>query len=39
MKQLILAAIAMLGLGVGSALAQSYTHEAPPQADQHGVQH
>jgi hypothetical protein len=30
MKQLILAAIAVLGLGAGSALAQSYSHAAPP---------
>jgi hypothetical protein len=30
MKHLILAAIAVLGLGVGSALGQSMAHEAPP---------
>ena len=30
MKQLILAALAVLSLGVGSAFAQSYSHEAPP---------
>ncbi len=30
MKQLVLAAMAVLGLGAGSALAQSYSHAAPP---------
>jgi hypothetical protein len=30
MKQLILAAFAVLGLGVGTAFAQSFAHEAPP---------
>ncbi|MGD0104413.1 MAG: hypothetical protein ABSC06_10285 [Rhodopila sp.] len=30
MKRLILAAVAVLGLGVGTTLAQSYSHEAPP---------
>jgi hypothetical protein len=30
MRQLFLAAIALLGLGVGSAYAQSFSHEAPP---------
>jgi hypothetical protein len=31
MKQLILAAFAVLTLGVGSAFAQSFAHEAPPR--------
>jgi hypothetical protein len=35
MKQLILAAIAVLGLGVGSAYAQSFAHEAPPTSQTH----
>jgi hypothetical protein len=30
MKHLILAAIAVLALGVGGAFAQSYSHAAPP---------
>ena len=30
MKRLILAAVAVLSVGVGSAVAQSYSHEAPP---------
>jgi hypothetical protein len=30
MKQLLLAAITVLGLGAGSAYAQSFAHEAPP---------
>jgi hypothetical protein len=30
MKRLILAAAAVLGLGVGGAFAQSYSHAAPP---------
>jgi hypothetical protein len=34
MKQLILAALAVLSLGVGSAFAQSYSHEAPPNNHQ-----
>ena len=34
MKQLILAAIAVLSLGIGSAFAQSFAHEAPPHANQ-----
>jgi hypothetical protein len=34
MRQLILAALAVLSLGVGSAFAQSYSHAAPPQSDQ-----
>jgi hypothetical protein len=34
MKHLILAAIAVLSLGVGSALAQSFSHEAS-RASQH----
>ena len=29
MKQLILAAVAVLSLGIGSAFAQSFAHEAP----------
>jgi len=32
MKQLILAAVAVLTLGVGSAFAQSLSHAAPLQA-------
>jgi hypothetical protein len=32
MKQLILAALAVLSLGVGSAFAQSYSHAAPPSS-------
>jgi hypothetical protein len=32
MKQLILAAVAVLTLGVGSAFAQSFAHEMPPKA-------
>lgn len=31
MKQLILAAAAVLTLGVGSAFAQSYAHAMPPK--------
>jgi hypothetical protein len=31
MKQLILAAVAVLTLGVGSAFAQSFAHEMPPK--------
>jgi hypothetical protein len=31
MKQLILAAVAMLGIGIGVANAQSLAHEAPDQ--------
>ena len=34
MKQLVLAALAVLGLGAGSAYAQSYSHSAPP-TEQH----
>jgi hypothetical protein len=34
MKQLILATIAVLSLGIGSAFAQSFAHEAPPHANQ-----
>jgi hypothetical protein len=34
MKQLILAAFAVLSLGVGSAFAQSYAHDAPPSNHQ-----
>jgi hypothetical protein len=37
MRQLILAAAAVLGLGVGSAYAQSYAHSAPPAASQQGL--
>jgi hypothetical protein len=33
MKQLFPAAIAVLSLGTGNALAQSLAHEAPPQAN------
>jgi hypothetical protein len=36
MKQLILAAIAVLSLGVGSAFAQSLAHEAPSQSSGQG---
>ena len=36
MRQLILAAVAVLTLGVGSAFAQSYSHGAPP-AGPHAV--
>jgi hypothetical protein len=32
MKQLLLAAVAVLGVGAGSAFAQSLAHEAPPRA-------
>jgi hypothetical protein len=31
MKQLILAAVAVLTLGVGSAFAQSFAHDMPPK--------
>jgi hypothetical protein len=34
MKQMILAALAVLSLGVGSAFAQSYSHAAPPNHQQ-----
>jgi hypothetical protein len=34
MKQLILAAIALVGLGLGSAYAQSFAHDAPPPVHQ-----
>jgi len=34
MKQLLLVTAAMLGLGVGSAFAQSYSHAAAPHANQ-----
>ncbi|HEY0183940.1 MAG TPA: hypothetical protein VGC09_14125 [Rhodopila sp.] len=37
MKQLILATIAVVGLSMGSALAQSFSHGAPPNSDQHRV--
>jgi hypothetical protein len=33
MKRLFLAMAALLSLGVGSAVAQSFAHEAPPHAD------
>jgi hypothetical protein len=36
MKQLILAAIAVLSLGAGSAYAQSLAHEAPSQGNGQG---
>jgi hypothetical protein len=36
MKQLLLAAVAVLGLGVGSAMAQSFAHEAPPVQQHQG---
>jgi hypothetical protein len=36
MKQLILAAVAVLSLGVGSAFAQSLAHEAPSQSSGQG---
>jgi hypothetical protein len=36
MKQLILAAVAVLSLGVGSAFAQSFAHEAPSQSSGQG---
>jgi hypothetical protein len=36
MKQLILAAAALLSLGVGSAFAQSFAHAAPPQGSGQG---
>ena len=35
MKQLILAAIAVLGPSVGSAYAQPFAHEAPPTGQIH----
>ena len=31
MKQVILAAVAVLTLGVGSAFAQSFAHQVPPK--------
>jgi len=34
MKRMILAALAVLSMGVGTAFAQSFAHEAPP-AGQH----
>nr|WP_294521238.1 hypothetical protein [uncultured Rhodopila sp.] len=34
MKRLILAAIAVLSLGVGTAFAQSFAHEAAPAGQQ-----
>ncbi len=37
MKQLILAAVAVLSLGVGSAFAQSYSHAAPPHGNPRGL--
>ncbi len=37
MKHLILAAIAVLGLGFGSAFAQSYSHSAQPHVNQQGL--
>jgi len=37
MKQLILAAIAVLGLGVGNAYAQLFAHEAPPANHAHST--
>jgi hypothetical protein len=37
MKQLILAGIAVLGLGVGSAFAQSLSHSAPPTQYSHSA--
>jgi hypothetical protein len=36
MKQLILATVAVLALGVGSAYAQSFAHEAPSQGSGQG---
>jgi hypothetical protein len=36
MKRMILAAIAVLSLGVGSAYAQSFAHEAPSQGNGQG---
>ncbi len=38
MKQMILAAIAVLSLAAGSAFAQSYSHGAPPPTDNHTAQ-
>jgi hypothetical protein len=35
MKQLILAAVAVLGLTAGSAFAQSLSHSAPPNGYAH----
>jgi hypothetical protein len=37
MKKFVLAAIAVLTLGSGSAFAQSFSHSAPPNANQHTV--
>lgn len=34
MEQSLLAAIAVLSLGIGSAFAQSFAHEAPTHANQ-----
>jgi hypothetical protein len=39
MKQLILAAVAVLSLGVGSAFAQSLAHEAPSQSSGQNYHH
>jgi hypothetical protein len=36
MKQLVLALVAVIGLGVGSVFAQSYSHSAPP-TDHHAA--
>jgi hypothetical protein len=36
MKQLILAAVAVMSLGVGSAFAQSFSHAAPSQGNEQG---
>ncbi len=38
MKQMILAAVALLGLGFGTAFAQSYSHEMPPSAQHQPLQ-
>jgi len=34
MKRMILAALAVFSLGVGTAFAQSFAHEAPPSGQQ-----
>lgn len=37
MKKVVLATIAVLTLGAGSAFAQSYSHVAPPHDSQHAA--
>jgi hypothetical protein len=35
MKRLILAALAVVTLGIGTAFAQSFAHESPPTGQHH----